>query len=209
MGLKCRGKFGAVGFQHRDIVLDRHGVVHLAAKALGGDAGANAFAGGIHRGRCTGRATTDDQHVIRRLRAEFGRVARRCTGVKLGNHFFEQDAARVEHLAVQKHHRHRHDLALVDFVLEGAAFDDHGLDLGVEHRHQRQRLHHVGAVVAAQRHVDLKVVVTVECLDLVDHILLDLGRVAAGPEQRQHQGGELVAQRQAGKTQAAGTAGAL
>jgi hypothetical protein len=52
---------------------------------------------------------------------------------------------------------HGHDLALVHFVLEHAAFNHRGLDLGVEDGHQAQRLHHVRAVVAAQAHVDLEV----------------------------------------------------
>ena len=95
------------------------------------------------------------------------------------------------------------------FLLEGAAFDDSGLDLGVVDGHQRERLHHVRAVVAGEAHVDLEIEVTVQALDLVDHILLHLWRVAAGPQQGQHQGGELVAQWQAGKAQAGVAAHAL
>jgi hypothetical protein len=89
----------------------------------------------------------------------------------------------------------------VHFFLEGAAFDHRGLDARVEDGHEAQRLHHVRAVVAGQAHVDLEVEVAVQRLDLVDHFLLDLGRVAARPQQRQHQGGEFMAQRQAGKAQ--------
>jgi hypothetical protein len=62
-----------------------------------------------------------------------------------------------------------------DFLLEGAAFDHHGLDLGVEHGHQAQCLHHVRAVVAAQGHVDLEAVVAVQRLDLLDHFGSTLG----------------------------------
>jgi hypothetical protein len=39
----------------------------------------------------------------------------------------------------------------------------------------------------------------VERLDLLDHFRLDLGRMAAGLQQRQHQRGEFVAHRDAGK----------
>jgi hypothetical protein len=63
--------------------------------------------------------------------------------------------------------------------------------------------------MAGQRHVHLEVVVAVQRLDGVDHVLLDLRRVAAGPQQGQHQRGEFVAQRQAGEAQARVAADAL
>ena len=44
----------------------RHGVEHLAAEALGGDAGADALAGGVDRRGGAGRAAADDEHVERR-----------------------------------------------------------------------------------------------------------------------------------------------
>ncbi|OQB99789.1 MAG: hypothetical protein BWX79_03052 [Alphaproteobacteria bacterium ADurb.Bin100] len=209
VGFECGGKLGAVGFEHRDVVLDRQRVVDLPAEALGRHTGADALARGIDRGGRAGRATADDQHVVRRLGAKLGRVPRSRTRVELGDDFFHAHAAGAEHGAVQEDHGHRHDFAGVDLVLEGAAFDHGGLDLGVQDGHEAERLHHVRAVVAAQGHVDLEVEVTVQRLDLLDHLGLDLGRVAAGPQQGQHQRREFMAQRQTGEAQAVGGARAL
>jgi hypothetical protein len=63
-------KLGAFGFLDRNEVLDAQRVQHLAAEALGGDAGADALARGVHGRRCAGRAAADDQHVKRLLGAE-------------------------------------------------------------------------------------------------------------------------------------------
>jgi hypothetical protein len=72
----------------------------------------------------------------------------------------------------------------------------------VEHRHQVERLHHVRAVVAGQAHPGLEDEVAVQGLDLLDDLGLDLGRVAAGLQQRQHQRGELVPHRHGGEAHA-------
>ena len=71
VGLQGSGKLGTVGFQHRDVVLDGHGVQHLAAEALGHDAGADALAGRVDGCCSTGRAAADDQHIERILLGKF------------------------------------------------------------------------------------------------------------------------------------------
>ena len=53
-------------------------------------------------------------------------------------------------------------LRRVDFVLEQRAVDRDVRDARVEHRHQVQRLHHVGAVLAGQREIGLEAEVAVE-----------------------------------------------
>lgn len=202
------GEPGAVGGRDGDVVLDAQRVVDLAAEALGRDAGADALARRVH-GRCrAGRAAADDEHVVGRLGVELLRVTRRGAGVELGDDLLQRHAARGEGLAVQPHGRHGHDLAALDLALEQAAVDDGGLDARVQHGHQRQRLDHVRAVVTAQAHIDLEVEVGVQRLDRVDRRRLDLGRVAAGPQQREHEGRELVAKRDGGKAQALRAAGA-
>jgi hypothetical protein len=65
---------------------------------------------------------------------------------------------------------------------------------GVEHAHEVERLHHVGAVLAGEREEGLEHVVAVERAHLLDHSGVRLGRVAADLEQREHERGELVAQ---------------
>jgi hypothetical protein len=111
-------------------------------------------------------------------------------------------AALAEGLAVQEDGGHRHDLARLDFRLEERAVDRDVGDVRVQHRHQVQRLHHVRAVLAAQREIGLEMIVALERLDLIDQIGLDLRRMAADVQQGEHQRGELVAQGQAGETHA-------
>jgi hypothetical protein len=55
--------FGPSVSLHRDEVLDGQRVQHLAAEALGDDAGADALARGVDGRRRAGRAAADDQHV--------------------------------------------------------------------------------------------------------------------------------------------------
>ncbi len=195
--LQAGDQLGAFGVLHRDEVLDRQRVHDLAAEALGHHAGADALARGVDRRRRAGRSAPHDEHVEGRLLGELPGVARRGAGVDLGEDLAELEAALVELLAVQVHRRHRHDLALLDFLLEQRAIDHGVADLRVEHRHQVERLHHVRAVVAGQRDVGLEVQLDVEVPDLLDHLGLDLGRVAAGLQQGEDQGGELVAHGQA------------
>ena len=191
--------FGASGVGHAGVVVDVQRVVDLAAKAVGHDAGAQALARGVDGRRRAGRAAADHQHLVGRLGAELGGVALGGAGVDLLQDFFERDAAAVEHLAALIDGGHAHDLARFNFLLEHAAIDDGGLDARVVDADERQRLHHVRAVVAGQAHVDLEVQVHVERLDLLEHLGLDLGRVAAGPQQGQDQRGELVPHGDGGK----------
>ena len=153
-------------------------------------------------------AAADDQHFIGRLGAQLGGIAFGGAGVHFLQDFLRGHAAVGEELAVQEHGGHAHDLARLDLALEHAAVDDGGLDARVEDGQQRQRLHHVRAVVARQAHVDLEVQVRVQRLDLLQRVGLHLGRVAAGPQQRQDQRGELVPQRNGGEAQLRAAAGA-
>ncbi len=202
MRFQCHGQLRAFGFLYRDEVLDGQGVQHLATETLGGHAGTDALARGVDRRGSAGRAAADHQHVEGGLDGDLGRFTLGRTGIQLGDDLLQAHAAGVEHLPALEHHRHRHHLALLDLGLERTAFDHGGADGRVDDGHQRQRLHHVRAVVAGQRHVDVEVVLALDGLDRVDHRLLDLRRVTAGPQQGQYQRFELVAQRQAGKAHA-------
>ncbi len=148
MALHGGGKLRAFGVLHRDEVLDSHGVEHLAAKALGGHAGADALARRVHGSRCAGRAAADDEHIKRLFGVELGGVACAAAGVEFGDDFGQLHAALAEALAVQKHGGHAHDFARLDFALEHAAVDGGVGDARVEHAHEVERLHHVRAVVA-------------------------------------------------------------
>ncbi|MCY1173481.1 hypothetical protein D9M73_136420 [compost metagenome] len=74
--------------------------------------------------------------------------------------------------------------------------------VGVEHRHQVQRLDHVRAVLAGQREISLEAELAFQRADLFDHFDTGLGRVAADLQQRQHQRGKFVAHGDAGEAQA-------
>lgn len=195
------GHFRAFGFRHRDEVFDRHGVQHLATETLGGHAGADALACGIHRRCRTGRATADHQHVEGVLGRNLDRVALCSVGVELGDDLLQRHAALVEQFAVQVDGGHRHDLAGFDFFLEQRAVDGDVLDARVEHGGKIQRLHHIRAVLARQREIGFELVVAIQVLHLLDQLGGGLGGVTADLQQCQHQRGELVAHRQAGEAQ--------
>ena len=59
----------------------RHRVEHLAAEALGDDAGADALAGGVDGGGGAGGAAADDEHVERVLGVDRARPARSAAPV--------------------------------------------------------------------------------------------------------------------------------
>lgn len=185
--LERGGHLRAFGFRHGNEVLDRHGVQHLPTKTLGGHAGADALACGIHRCCRTGRATAHHQHVERFFCSDFRSVALGGIGIQLGDDLLQRHAALVEQLAVQVHGGHRHDLAGLYFFLEPGAIDGHVLDARVEHGRQVQRLHHVRAVLARQREIGFELVIAIQVLHLLDQLGGGLGRVAAHLQQRQHQ----------------------
>ena len=62
-----------------------------------------------------------------------------------------------------------------------------GTDARIDHGHQVQRLHHVGAVLAGQREVGLEDVLACKTADAVEQLRGLLQRMAANLQQRQHQ----------------------
>ena len=207
MALQRGGKLRAFGFLDGDEVLDVHRVQHLAAKALCRHAGADAFARGIDRRRRASGAAADDQHLKRRFVVHFFSVAGDAAGVNFGDDFGQFHAALAKALAVQKHRGHAHDVAVFNFFLEHAAVNRRVRDAGVEHAHQIERLHHVGAVVARQRVVGFKVEAAFQAFDLLQQVGGFFRWMAAHLQQRQHQRSEFVTERHAGKAHAGICAG--
>jgi hypothetical protein len=199
---QCTAQLGSVGVGHGDEVLDGQGVHDLAAEALAQDAGTDALPRRVHRRRRAGRSAAHHQHVEGRLLSQFGCVTRGGPGIEPGDDLLDAHAAVGEGLAVQVDAGHGHDLARVHLVLEQGAVDHHVMDVRVDGRHGVQGLHHVRAVVAGQGDVGLETEVAGDAANLLDHVGFQLGRVAAGLEQGQDQGGELVAHGQAGEADA-------
>ena len=195
LGFKCCREFGAIGLQHGDVVFDRHGVVHLTAKAFSCNADPDAFAGCVN-GRCrTGGAATHDQHIEGILVIQFGGLP--CTGVTVdfADNLFQRHATRTEQSIVHEDHRDRHDLTRVHFCLVQGAVNHNRLNFRVVDGHERGRLHHVGTVVAGQRHVDLEVHLGIQSPDLLKDFQAHLGRVTTRPQQCQDQRSEFVTER--------------
>ncbi len=206
MLLQACGQLGAFGVGHGDEVLDADSVHHLATETLGDDGGANALASGIDGGGGASRATTDDQHVVRCFFAQLFSLALGGAGIELGDDLFERNAALAERLTVQVDVRYRHDLTLVDLVLEQGAID-HGVgDAGVEGGHQVEGLHHVRAVVAGERNIGLEVELALEIADLLLHGRIGLGGVTAALQQGEYQRGKFMTHGDAGKMNARGLA---
>ena len=199
--LQGRGQFGAFGFLNGDQVFNAQGVQNLAAQAFGQQAGANAFARRVNgRGR-TGRAAAHHQHVVRRLVLQGGCRAGGNTGIELAEDVADIHAATAQQLPVVKDHGHGHDLARLHFVLKQCAVNHGHAHVRVVHGHEGERLHHIGAVLARQAHEHVKRVRAGQLLNLADGLRIDLGRVAARPQQRQHQRGKFMPQRKGGKFQ--------
>ena len=87
-----------------------------------------------------------------------------------------------------------------DFVLEQCAVDHGMADVRVQHRHQIQRLNHIGAVLAAQRNERLEAQLTLQPPHLIHDRRIGFRRMAADLQEREHQRAELVSQRQPGET---------
>ncbi|TLD44257.1 MAG: hypothetical protein FAZ92_03481 [Accumulibacter sp.] len=191
-----------VGLLDRNEVLDRQRIEHLATKTLADDAGAHALARGVDRGCGAGRSAADDEDIEGRPRRDLLRLALRGTDIDPADDLLERHPPLPEVLAVEQDGWHTHDLPLADFGLEQRAIDHLVADAGVDHRHQVERLHDVGTVVAGQRDEGLEVEPAGNRADLVEHARLDLRRMAAGLQQGEDQRGELVPHRDAGKADA-------
>ncbi len=196
------GQFRPFGVRHGDEILDPHRVEHLPAETLRGNAGADALARGIDRRRRTSGATADHQH----LEGILGIDRSGCLGigvaVEAGSDLLQRLLARQPHMAILEDRRHGHHATLVDFRLIRTTLDQRGAESGVAQRDQRQRLHHIGAVVAGEREIHFECMGSGQSVDLGQGFVRHLGRMATGPQQRQHQRGELMPQRQAGKAHA-------
>ena len=66
MLLEAGGELVALGLLDRDEVLDADGIEQLSAEPLGRDAGADALARRIDRGRGAGGTAADHQHIVGR-----------------------------------------------------------------------------------------------------------------------------------------------
>ena len=132
-------KLPAVGFGHAGVVGDFHRVVHLAAKAFGHQAGADAFARGVNGRRGASGAAANHQHVKRRFGREFSGVARGGARVHFLQDFFQRHAAAGEELAVQIDGGHAHDFARFDFLGKQRAVNHRHANARVEDGHERER----------------------------------------------------------------------
>src|SRR5882757_281280 len=197
--LEAGGQFVTLGLRHRYEIFDADGVEQLAAETLGRNAGANTLSRRIDRGCCAGRTAADHQDVEGSLGAEALALPRAGGRVQLRDDFREFHAALPEGLAVQKYGRNGHHLAPLDLLLKDGAVD-HGVAYSrIDDRHQVQRLDHVRAALATERHDGFEVVVGVQLPNRVEGRGIGLRRIAAGLQQGEHQGGEFMAHRQSGE----------
>src|SRR5690606_6294038 len=136
------------------------------------------------------------------LGAYLAGLARPRTAVELGEDLLQAGTALAELLAVQEGGRHGHDLAPADLVLEKRPVDRDRAYPRVDDRHDVERLHHVRAVLAAERDVGLEVIVAGQCPDLLDHLRLELERMPARLQERKDERSEFVAEGDGGEADA-------
>ncbi len=189
----------SLGLRDRDVVLDRQCVERLTAEALGRDAGADALARGVDRGRGTGRPAAHDQHVERRLFGERLGAPLGCPGVKAGDDFLERHASRAEGLAVHVDRRHGHDAAGLGLAGVERTVDGQVPNARVQCGNRVEGLHHVRTVVAGEVHPRLDHDVAIECASSIERGRVGLGRVPAHVQKREHERGEFVPERHRGE----------
>ncbi len=190
----------AFGFRHRNIVFDIHGIQHLTAEAFAHQAGTNPFTCRVDRRRRAGRAGANDQYIVSVTLIQLFRCAFFRTSIHFGDDFSQRHPSLTKLLTVHEHRWHAHDVTLGDLILEGPAVNRRVFDARVEHRHQVQGLDHVRAVMTGERIVGFEFEIAINIADLLQQRLGLFRRMTAGPQQRQHQRGKLVAQRRARKT---------
>ncbi len=191
---QCRGQLGAFGVGDRHEVLDAECVEQLPAELVGDHGGTHALAGGVDGSRRAGRTTADDEDVERILCIDSLHRTVGAAGIDLGDQFFERHASLAEALAVAEHRGNRHHFTSGDFVLEVGTVDGDVGDVGIDDAHQVERLHHVGAVLARERHERLEVMRAFDGANLIEQFRIGGGGVSADLEECEHQGGELVAE---------------
>ena len=199
----------ALGLPDGDEVLDAHRVQYLAAEPLGDHSGADALASGVDGSRGPGGAPANDQHVEGPLVLQLRGAASFGLRVELREDLLDGHPPLGERLAVQVHGRHGHDFPRFDLGLEQGAVDHRAADARVQHGHQVQCLDDLGTVLAAEGYVGLELEVAVEAHNLLDHGCVDLRRVPAGVQKRQHQRRELMPHRDAGEANAGILANAI
>ncbi|OIQ84088.1 hypothetical protein GALL_340830 [mine drainage metagenome] len=202
MLFKRGNQLRAFGFLDRNEVLDRHGIHDLAAEAFGDHAGAYALACRIDNRCRTSRAAADHEDVERRAGADLFGFPGNGAGIQSGEKLLHAHASLAEDFAVEINGRHRHDLAFVDLVLIQRAIDHRVGDVGVEHGHQVQGLHHFRAVLAGERNIGLEMKPALQVADLFDDFIAGPGGVAANLQHGQYQGREFMAHGDAGESDA-------
>jgi len=139
----------ALGFLHRDEVLDADRIEQLSAQTLCRDAGADALARRVHGRGGTGGTSAHHQHIVGCAAVQTLGLAARGIGVELREDLREQHASLAERLAVEKHAGNRHHAAPLDFLLKQRAVDHGVTHPRIHHRHEIERLNHVRAALAA------------------------------------------------------------
>ena len=157
------GELVTLGLLHRDEILDADRIEQLPAQPLGGDAGADALARRIDRGRGAGGAAADHQHIVRALRREaLGLALAHAAASSFATMSSSDMRPCPNGLTVQEHGRHGHDAAALDLGLKQRAVDHGVVHARIQHRHEIQRLNHVGTVLAAQRNEGLEAQLALE-----------------------------------------------
>src|SRR5690606_21244239 len=161
------------------------------------DAGAEPLARRMDGARGARGPAADNENVERILGRDLLGRLRFSARVKLGKDLFKLHPALAEILPIEEDCRHGHHLASLDLALEEAAVDCRVRYARIDDAHQVQGLYDVGAILARERKIGLEMIVALKRANLVDHLGRDLGRMAPDLQQRQHERGKFVAERNA------------
>jgi len=150
MLLKRYRKLRTFSFLDGNEVFNAQGIEYLATKTFRCHTGTNSLARCVHRSCSARRTAADYQHIERGLGGDFLRFALNAAGIDFRQYLFQTHSTLAELGPVEKHGRHGHDLARLDFVLKQRTINHGGFNARVLYCHQVQRLNHVGAAVAGQ-----------------------------------------------------------
>lgn len=130
--------------------------MELTAETFGDESRAKSLADGVDGGGGARGAAARDEDVVGKGLGELFGLASSGAFVEERHDFLERLSAVHEGFAVEKDRGHGHHAAGLGLLLRERAVDRDDGDVRVFDRHQIERLHDVGTVVAGKRNEDLK-----------------------------------------------------
>ena len=180
--------------RHRDQVFDAYRFIDLPADLFCHDRHAEPLAGCIDRGRSSGGAAPGDQQVVFAHDGRDACVRSTEALLEFVQQFGQRAAADVDQLFAVENRRHGLDIQPCNLLGEQGSVHGRMGDPGVGERQQVERLYHIGAVGAGERHVGRQRDLPAERPDLsARRFVGQVFALAVGVQHGQYQRAEFMA----------------